>query len=69
MKTYLADELVFLIWALDDVHYVNNMVWQHLVPYLYSDLETRLDDIIAKFEGKGYDLEDAIDDVFANFAP
>jgi hypothetical protein len=68
MSAYLADESVFLIWALDDVRYVDDMVWQHLAPCLYTDLKMRLDEAIAKFEGKGEDIEEAIDDVFAKFA-
>jgi len=68
MKAYLADQSVFLIWALDDVRYVDDMVWQHLAPRLYPGLKVRLDEAIANFEGKEDGTEDAIDDVFADFA-
>lgn len=60
MATYLADDSIFLIWALDDVRYVDTVVWQHLAPRLYPDLLGR----VAEVE----DNEDAVEDELASFA-
>lgn len=71
MISYLSNNMVriFFIWALDDVRYVDQMVWQHIAPYLYPELQQSLDDIFARFEGQSpEELAIVIDDAFANFA-
>ena len=71
MISYLSDNMVrvFFIWALDDVRYVDQMVWQHIAPYLYPELQQSLDDIFARLEGQSpEELAIVIDDAFANFA-
>jgi aminoglycoside phosphotransferase (APT) family kinase protein len=69
MASYLANGWMFLIWALDDVRYVDDMVWQHLAPSLYHTLKSDLDRAIASVPTENRRKRaEAIDDVFAAFA-
>ena len=71
MISYLSNNMVrvFFIWALDDVRYVDQMVWQHIAPYLYPELQQSLDHIFASLEEQSSEkLMIAIDDAFADFA-
>ena len=69
MASYLANGLVFLIWAFDDVRYVDDVLWQHLAPSWYPNLKVNLDEAIARVPGEtAQKRAEAIDDVFAAFA-
>ena len=67
MISYLEDDSVFLIWALDDVRTVDHTVWQHLAPRLFPDLKVRLDVIIAQFSANK-ERASAFAKLFADFA-
>ena len=70
MVSYLSDNMVrvFFIWALDDVRYVDQIVWQHIAPYMYPELQRSLDDIFARFEGQNSEELAMAIDAFADFA-
>jgi len=38
----VGDESMFLAWALDDIRYLDHIVWQHLATHLHVDLQTRI---------------------------
>jgi len=42
MTTYMEDKSFFLMRGLDDLRYLDDMVWQHLAPLLYPELEVRI---------------------------
>lgn len=67
MSSYLDNDLVFLIWALDDVRTVDPLVWQHLAPRLFPDLRARLNATIAQFP-KGKERAHAVTKLFTDFA-
>jgi len=67
MSSYLEDDLVFLIWALDDVRTVDLVVWQHLAPRLFPDLRARLDATIAQFP-EDEERAHAVTKLFTDFA-
>lgn len=67
MKSYLEDDMVLLIWAVDDVRAVDYIAWQNLTPRLFPDLGVRLDTTIAQFT----DVEEkarAVSKLFSEFA-
>lgn len=67
MGSYLEDDLIFLIWALDDVRMVDPVVWQHLIPRLFPDLRARLDATIAQFP-EDEERAHAVTKLFTDFA-
>ena len=69
MASYLANRLVFPIWALDDVRYVDDVMWQHLAPSWYPTLKVNLDEAVARSSGERCKRRaEVIDDVFTAFA-
>jgi hypothetical protein len=67
MGSCLEDDMAFLIWALDDVRMVDQVVWQHLAPRLFPDLRARLDATIARFP-EDTERALAVNKLFNNFA-
>jgi len=69
MVSYLPNGLVLLIWAFDDVRYLDDVIWQHLALSWYLTLKMNLDEAIARLRGETPKTRvEAIDDVFAAFA-
>lgn len=76
MRNYVQDKSFFLIRALDDVRYFDQVLWQHLVPLLYPELKERISKaILDKKEEAGDEVTDggkaisiAVDDVLRAFA-
>jgi hypothetical protein len=67
MGSYLVDDSVFLIWALDNVRTVDIAVWQHLAPRLFPDLRESLDVTVSQFT-EDEERAHAITKLFADFA-
>jgi hypothetical protein len=76
MATYVEDKSFFLIRGLDDIRYLDQMVWQHLAPLLYHELKDRIAKAISKNEESGDDkatdvserIANEVDDVLRAFA-
>jgi len=76
MATYVEDKSFFLIRGLDDIRYLDQMVWQHLAPLLYPELKDRIAKAISKNEESGDDkatdvserIANEVDDVLRAFA-
>ena len=67
MASNLEDDLVFLIWTLDDVRTVDLVVWQYLAPRSFTDLRARLGATIARFP-EDEERARAVTKLFTDFA-
>jgi len=76
MRNYVQDKSFFLIRGLDDVRYLDEVLWQHLAPMLYPELKERISKVILeKKQEKAEEINDggkaialAVDDVLRVFA-
>ena len=65
MSSCLSTKMMFLTWAVDDVRCLDQMVWQHLAPQLYPELQGALDKVIESAKRNRTDtLADEIHDTF-----
>ena len=58
-----TDPRLFFVWALDDVRYLDEFIWQHLAPRIYPDLRQQYDRIPSEKLG----TENSIEAVVAKF--
>ena len=47
---------MFLTWALDDVRCLDQMVWQHLAPRLYPELQAALEEVVDSAKQNNNDM-------------
>src|SRR5436305_4360321 len=60
--------MTFLTWALDDIRCLDQMVWQHLAPRLFPDLQAALDEVTESNNNDTNTLADKVHDIFDQFA-
>lgn len=65
INSSLNNKVMFFIWALDDIRCLDQIVWQHLAPHLYPDLQAVLDEC---YTADTDTLADNIHDIFDRFA-
>jgi hypothetical protein len=46
MKSCVSDKTMFFVWALDDIRYLDQLLWQHLAPNLWPDLRSQLEETL-----------------------
>src|SRR2546423_13492382 len=59
----------FLVWALDDIREVGDLVWQHIAPRLHPEPKIQSDEVIETPKEKSAEAKAmALDDFFTEFA-
>jgi hypothetical protein len=67
MKSCLTTKSLFCTWALDDVRVLDELVWQHISPQFYPDLQQRLDVILSQESTESNKIGIAVEGLFASF--
>src|SRR5208282_409190 len=63
----LTTKAAFFLWALDDVRYIDHLIWQHIAPRLYPELHASLDEVRDKTKASSEERADAIHRVLDKF--
>ena len=59
----------FLTWAIDDVRDLDQLVWQHIAPALYPELQQEYDNVFTQErpQGEGDTFRDSLDTLLSLF--
>src|SRR5437868_2124549 len=67
MRSSWEDGPAFLVWALDDIRAVDELVWQHIAPRLHPEIQR--EKVIETSKEKSAEPKAmALDDLFTEFA-